>query len=88
MRNPRILSFYILFLILTLNLITQIISSSNCESEIKANSNSSDSWERIINPVSNIYFPNMKVLNESIYFAGQMEINYDYAIYTARYNRS
>ncbi|MFX1428781.1 MAG: hypothetical protein ACFFCY_01300 [Promethearchaeota archaeon] len=88
MRNPRILSFYFLFFILNLNLITQIKPVFSFEPDIIANSSNPDSWERLINPAHNIFYPNIKVLNESIYFAGQMERNYDYAIYIARFNES
>jgi len=89
MRNPRILNFYILFLIFNLNLIIQIIPSTSYESEVKLNSNNSDSWGRIINPNHNIYYPTMRFINDNIYIAGIIDKgNYDYAIYLTKYNIS
>ena len=88
MRNPRILNFYILFLIFNLNLIIQTIPSSSYESELKPTSNNSDSWGRIINPNQKIYYPTMRFINDNIYIAGHMNYNSYYAIYTTKYNSS
>lgn len=92
MRNPRILNLSILFIILNLNLITQILPSSFYITDLRTNSDNSESWVTIINPGAQIFRPSMKWINNSIYIVGQMEqINWlwrslDYAIYLTKYN--
>jgi len=91
MRNPRILNFYILFFIFNLNLIIQITPSPFYESELKTNSNNSDSWGRIITPNDRIHNPTMRFKNENIYVAGKIDqmnwpYSYDTAIYLTKYD--
>ncbi len=86
MRNPRNLYFYIILLILNLNLITQIIPSSSYGSETKIIPNTSDFWASIVNTNRFVRGTSMKYKNDNIYIVGKTY--YGGRIYTTKYNNS